>query len=325
MNKKIFAILSALLLVGCGNGAGAGMSTEQSETIVINMPTAATTGALYPLGSSIATLWNEKVPYVRANAQASNGGIENLNLLYSGEAQVSMAVVSNIYQAANGLEKFEGRPNDKIRIIAGLYYNPNQVVVSKNSNIESLSDLADKRFATGAPGSTTEDESKVHLTALGIAYPDGIKAQFVGFTEAIDLMRNKQLDGAWIMAGIPTSAVTEMMTTTDAKLIPIDRALIEQLKTEYPWYAEYTIPKDTYSGQTEDITTSAIKMAMFTTADLSEDAVYDLTKAFWENIEELKQTNPSLQSVSIEQAVTDLAELPLHNGAIRYYKEKGIL
>ncbi len=321
--KKIIAIMmTGLLLVGCGSGNSA--DGDKAKT-TINIPTAATTGALYPLGSSIATLWNEKVPNIRANAQASNGGIENLNLLQQGEAQVSFAVVSNVYQSYHGEEKFEGRANEKLRIIAGLYYNPNQVVVSKNSGIESFDQIAGKSFATGAPGSTTEDESKLHLTAAGIAYPDGIKAQFIGFTEAIDLMRNKQLDGAWIMAGIPTAAVTEMTTTADGRLVAIPDDIIAKLQANYPWYAKYLIPANTYSGQSEEVQTTAIKMAMFTTADLSEEVVYELTKAFWKNIQLLQESNASLKSVSVENAITDLAEIPLHDGAIKYYKEIGLL
>lgn len=329
--KKILALTMALglVLTGCSNNEQGFNETPNGEraakSMGINLPTAATTGALYPLGSSIATLWNEKLPYVNTSAQASNGGIENLNLLQSGEAQVSMAVISNVYQSMTGIEKFDGRPNEDIRVIAGLYYNPNQVVVRGDAPVQKLSDLAGKSFATGAPGSTTEDESRLHLTAAGIAYPDGIKAQFIGFTEAVDLMRNKQLDGAWIMAGIPTAAVTEITSTAGGRVIPIDQEIIDKLKADYPWYAEYTIPANTYKDQTTDIKTTAIKMAMFTSAQMPEDVVYDLTKTFWENIEQLKQSNPALKDVSIEKAVTDIADVPLHKGAIKYYKEVGVL
>ncbi len=327
--KPIFLLAAMLLFVGCTDR---GTTSEQKKEIesqngktVINIPTASTTGALYPLGSSIASLWNEKMDNVKVSAQASNGGIENLNLLQSGEAQVSMAVVSNIYQSFNGEEKFDGRANDKIRIIAGLYFNPNQIVVRDGSDINSLEDIKGKRFATGAPGSTVEDEAKAHFLSSGIGYPDGIKAQFIGFTEAVDLMRNKQLDGAWIMAGIPTAAVTEMTTTSSAKLIGISDELYSKMKEKYPWYSQYTIPANTYKGQTEEVKTTAIKMAMFTTRDLPDDIVYEMTKTFWENIETLKQTNVALKDVNVEDAVKDLADLPLHDGAIKYYKEIGVL
>lgn len=323
MKKILIVILVTMMVLSAC--ARPNEKEPGQETVTINIPTAATTGALYPLGSSMANLWSKQIDYVKANAQASNGGIDNLNLLQSGEAQVSMAVTSIMYQSYKGEATFEGRPNEKLRVISGLYYNPNQVVVRKESNINSIKDLSGKNFASGAPGSTTEVETNLHLTEAGVSYPDGLKVQFVGFTEAIDLMRNKQLDGTWIMAGLPTAAVTEITTTADGKLISIEDDVITKLQEIYPWYAKYTIPAGTYDGQEEDITTSAIKMAIFTSSDLSEDVVYELTKTFWENIDTLKQSNNSLKNLKIEDAVTDLAGLPLHEGAIKYYKEVGVL
>lgn len=321
--------LSATLITGCAgdnnSNSSGGNDNTAGDTVAINFPTAATTGAVYPLGSAIANLWNSEVGNVRVSAQASNGGVENLNLIADGQAQMGVAVTSIMYESYNGEGTFEGRANDKLRVLAGLYYNPNQVVVSQDSNIESLSDLEGKNFAPGSAGGTSEVETKIHLTELGIDYPDGIKAQYVGFTEATDLMRNKQLDGAWIMAGVPTAAVTEITSTTGGKVIGMDKSLIDALKEDYPWYAEYTIPAGTYDGQDEDILTSAIKIAICTTSDLDADTVYNLTKTFWENIDTLAETNSVLKGLTVEDAVTDIAGLPIHEGAERYYKEVGVL
>lgn len=317
--KKIVLLCMAvgfMVLTACSSTA---------DTTFINIPTASTTGALYPFGNSLAKLWTDKVPNIKANVQASNGGIDNLNLLEKKEANVSMAVVSNVYQAYNGLEKFEGRANKKIRIIAGLYYNPNQVVVTKKSNINSLADIKGKTFAPGIAGSTTEEEASVHLSSAGLTYPDDIKVQYVGFTEAIDLMRNKQTDGAWIMAGAPTSAVTEMLKTTDSKILEIPNDFIEELKKDYPWYSSYTLKAGVYEELEEDINTSAIKMVMFTDDDMDEEIIYQLTKTFWENIDSLKENHSFLKDLSIENNLEDIADLPLHDGAIRYYREQGLI
>lgn len=298
---------------------------EKKETVNINFPTAATTGSVYPMGSAVANLWNTEIDYVRASAQASNGGIDNLNLIADGDAQVGVAVTSIMYESYNGIGTFEGRANENLRVLIGLYYNPNQVVVSNESEIETLGDLKGKNFAPGSAGGTSEVETKIHLNALGLTYPDDIKAQFVGFTEATDLIRNKQIDGAWIMAGIPTAAVTEITSTAGGKIIPIEESLVEQLQEEYPWYAKYTIPAGTYEGQDKDISTSAIKLTICTTTDVDDDTAYDLTKTFWENIDTLAETTSALKNVSVEDAVTDLAGLPIHPGAERYYKEIGVL
>lgn len=339
------AVMAAAALAGCSSGGGKAAEaqseekagTEQKEeaseaqsdadsgsgreNININFPTAATTGALYPLGAAITNVWNTELGYVKATSQASGGGVDNLNLLADKEAQVSIAISSNCYESYTGTGTFEGRANDNFRVIAGLYYNPNQVVVTADSQINTLADVKGKHFASGAVGSSTEGESRNHFTAAGLAYPDDIKIENIGFTEAVDMMRNKQLDGAWIMAGLGNSAVTEAASTANAKILNIDEDVIAKLQEQYPWYAEFTIPAGTYAGQDEDIKTTAIKMVMFTTAELDEDTVYDLTRSFWENLDKMAESNPVLKGLKAEGAVKDIADLPLHDGAARYYKE----
>jgi len=139
------------------------------------------------------------------------------------------------------------------------------------------------------------------------------------------MIRNKQLDGAWIMAALGNAAVTEATSTAGAVILNIDDAVIANLQKDYPWYAKLTIPAGTYAGQDKDIQTTAIKMVMFTTADLSEQTVYDLTKVFWENVEKLAESNKGLTGVKAADAVSDIANLPLHPGAEKYYKEIGVL
>ena len=322
MRKVSLILLVAVLLVPSMLFAA---GTQEVKKTVINFPTAATTGAVYPLGAAMSNLWNTKLPNVRASAQASAGGIANLNMIADGEAQLGVAVTSIMYESFNGIGSFEGRANPNLRVMIGLYSNPNQVVVSKNSNITNLKDLVGKRFASGAPGSTTEVETSIHLKTLGVNYPDALKVQYIGFTEAIDLMRNKQLDGAWIMAGIPNAAVTEILSTAGGKLLNIDASLIDALKAQYPWYGAYTIPAGTYPNQDSDVLTSAIKITVCTDARVDDDVIYDLTKTFWENFDELKATQAPLKQVNPKEAVKDLAGLPIHEGAARYYREIGLL
>jgi len=317
--------LEPSMVWGAQNSQKSSIAQEPRERVDISFPTASTTGALYPLGAGIANLWNTKLDYVRVRAQASNGGIQNLNLLKSGDAQVSFAISSNGYEALHGERSFTKRPYKDLRVITGLYYNPNQLVVRKGLGIRSLQDLRGKRVAPGSAGSSTEVETRLHLTEAGLTYPDDIKAQFVGFTESIDLMRNKQLDAAWIMGGTPTAAVTEMSATADAKLLSIDPALIKQLQAKYPWYTQVIIPAGTYDNQDTDVLTSAIKMVLFTDASMPDDVIYDLTKTFWESLPELHSLHNAMKGLKKEMATSDLAGLPLHPGAERYYREAGML
>lgn len=321
----------ALLLAGCGGGTagdssetGADSGGDTSAPVSLHFPTAATTGTIYPLGSAMANLWNEKLGY-RVSAQASNGGVHNLNLMKDGEAHISFATVGIIWEAYHGQRSFEGRPYEDVCIMAGLYYNPNQIVVRKDAGISSIADLKGKRFAPGASGSTPEVESSIILPEYGLKYPDDIQANFVGFTEAIDLMRNKQIDGALIQAGLPTAAVTEMISTANGMLIGIEPEIRASLMEKYPWYSEFVIPAGTYDNQDEDVETLAIRMMLMVDASVDEEVVYNLVKTMWENLDELKSAHPIVEQFDVTTAATDLAGIPLHPGAEKYYKEIGVL
>ena len=320
--KKLSMILAA---AACLGALAFPPHASARDKVNISFPTAATTGALYPLGAGIANLWNTKLDYINARVQASNGGIQNLNLLKVHNAQVSFAVSSITYEALNGQRGFKDRAYTGVRVLAGLYSNPNQVVVRKDSGVNTLADLKGKSFAPGAAGGTTEVESRIHFTEAGLNYPDEIKAHFVGFTESIDLMRNKQLDGVWIMAGMPTAAVTEMCSTAEGKLLNMDDALLAKVQAKYPWYTKFTIPAGTYDGQTEPVQTTAIKMLLLTDASMPDDVVYDLTKTFWENLDSLGKAHAVMKTVTPDMAVSDLAGIPLHPGAEKYYREVGLL
>ena len=351
VSVALAAAMAAGMLAGCGSNSQttettATASSEAAETtaagseaaettaaeaaggdhekVTINFPTASASGALYAVGAAITNLWDTQIDYVSASSQASAGGIENLNLVSENEAQVSIAISSNCYQALNGTDSFEGFAYDDLKVIAGLYFNPNQVVVTEKSGIESLEDVKGKHFAVASAGSSVYGECENHFTAAGLNFPDDINCEYITFTDAADMLQNGSIDGAWIMSGAPASAVTQACTS-GAKLVSISDDIIAKLQEQYPWYAPYTIPAGTYPNQDEDVQTSAIKMVMFCRGDLDEETVYQLTKTFWENIDKLGEAQSNLKGLTPEEAVKDIADLPLHAGAEKYYKEIGVL
>ena len=313
INKKIISIFFCLLLlVGC----------KKNENVV-RIPTASTSGALYGLGYSLAQTWSENIEGTRFFSEASNGGVDNLNIIYDKDAEVSLGVSSIIYQAYHGQDIFKGRENKDIRVIAGLYLNPNQVLVRNNQNINTVKDLQGKNFSAGATGSTTESETLAHLDIAGLNRND-LKLENVAPSESAELMRVGKLDGVWIMSAVPAASVTEITRSADAKILEIPKDFIEELKIKYPWYTSYTIKADSYNNE-EDINTSAIKMLLYTRADIDDELVYQMTKSFWENKDALAENNKSLKEIKVEDALKDIADLPVADGAMRYYKEIGII
>ena len=313
--KKI--LVGALCLALCLIVSGA-------LAVNINFVTAGTASTFYPISATVVGLWNEHIEGMRAVATPSGGGIDNLNQAYDGEAQIGIANANLVYQAQEGLAAFEGYANDNLRIFAGLYINPNQVVVTKASEINGLADLAGKRISIGAAGATTVDEAIIHLQAVGKGIDD-IRAEYMDTSAAADAVSNRQLDGVWVMAGIPNAAVTQIMTTTDARLMPITAQEVETLKADYPWYAACEIPAGTYAGQDEAVETSGVKLTLFITADVDEETVYQMTKVFWENWEYLTENHAALQKADPKQACIDIAGMAIHDGAARYYREIGLL
>ena len=341
MKKMLTLTLALALTLGALAGCGGGKTTETAQPsapvaesapaaekshdpVVINFPTAGESGALYAVGAAITNLWDTEISYVSASSQASKGGIENLNLTSEGEAQVSIAISSNCYQCLNGTDSFEGYAYEDLKVIGGLYFNPNQMVVTANSGIDSVAGVKGKHFAVAAAGSSVEGECMNHFTAAGLNYPDDIQAEYIAFGDAADMLQNGTIDGAWIMSGAPAAAVTQACTA-GCKLVNIGDDIISTLQKDYPWYASMTIPAGTYPNQDKDVQTSAIKMVMFCRGDLDEQTVYDLTKCFWENIDKLGEAQKNLAGLTPEAAVVDIADLPLHSGAEKYYKEIGVV
>ena len=313
--KKLFAVaLCAAML----------LAASSALAVDINFVTAGSASTFYPISVTIVDLWNQAIEGMHAVATPSGGGVDNLNQALDGEAQIGIANANLVYQSQQGLASFEGYANPDIRIFAGLYYNPNQLVATEASGINSVEDLIGKHVSVGPGGSTTVDEATVHL-ALYDATLESLQAEYMETSDAADAISNRQLDGVWIMAGTPNAAVTQILTTTDSKLVPIPSDVVDALKVDYPWYASYTIPAGTYDGQDEDVATSAVKLTLFLTADVDEETAYQMTKVFWENWDNLTEAHAALRAADPKLACEDLAGVPLHEGSARYYREIGLI
>ena len=291
MKKWIALILSIVVLTAAFPAAALAAD--------INFVTAGTSGTFYAISVEVVKLWNDNIAGMHAVATPSGGGVDNLNQAKDGEAQIGIANANLVYQSMMGTDAFEGDANPDIRIFAGLYYNPNQVVVTKDSGIETFADFAGKHFSVGAAGSTTIDEAAHHLATAGLTLDD-MKTEYMDVASSADAIQNKQLDGAWIMAGAPNSGVTQILTSSDAKLLPIP-------------------------GEVVDVPTSAVKLTLFLTPDVDEETAYQMTKVFWENWDSLTENFAALKAADPAKACEDLAGVPLHDGAARYYREIGLI
>lgn len=325
MTKKsviwlLAGILSlALVVAGCGGGGGA------AKVQNVNIATATTGGVYYPLGNAMAQLFNQKIQNVKASAQATAGTPQNILLMEKKEAEVAFAQNGVAYYAYNGQEMFKDKPVKSIRSITHLYPNVMHFVVRADSGITSLKQLEGKKFVPGAVGSATEINSREILGLYGLDYrgKKNIKVDYLGYTEAADALKDGHTDGIQIAGGIPTAAVMDAASTVKIKLVSLEPEMVQKLIKEMPWYYEVIIPKGTYMGQTEDVRTVAVANILICRQDLSEDLVYNMTKAIYENNQALVNAHKAAKDIILKDAQNGLT-VPLHPGAEKYYKEKGL-
>jgi len=335
MGKKLLALLLATLLImvfiaGCGGGSSQpessenGTTEEQSdkqspkETVFLNIATGGTAGTYFPLGGALAEIWNKNVPGVNATAQSTGASVANINLLKEGKADIIFVQNDISYYAANGVELFEEKFED-LRGLVILYPETVQLVTLKNKGINSISDLKGKKVAVGAAGSGAEANARQILNAAGITYDD-INEQYLSFAEASSNLKDGNIDAAFLTAGFPTAAVTDIATQHDLKVIALEDSLVEKLTTDYSYYTKTIIPAGTYKGQDEDVETVSVQAMLAVKSDMDEDLAYNLIKSMYDNIDRMKAAHSVGEMIKPETG-TDGMSVELHPGAKKFFDE----
>ncbi|MCM3714331.1 TAXI family TRAP transporter solute-binding subunit [Alkalihalobacillus oceani] len=321
----ILGLVGGFLLGACGqesaeeiNGSGNSGLTD------INIATATTGGAYYPIGNTLANLWSNHIDNIRVSAQSTQGTPNNIELLKRGEVQIAIGQSGVIYDAYQGAGTYT-ESHEHLRTITNLYPNYIHFLVNNEGDVKTIEDLDGKRFIPGAIGSAADVNSTEILEAYGLGYGEGgsIKADFVGFNEAAEAMKNRQTDAIMISGGLPTPAVVDLANSTDIGILPIEEDKRKAVIEKNPTYVSVTLPGGTYKGVDEDIPTLGVSNILFTHEDLDEDLVYNLTKSIYENIEEVQGSHNAIAAMELELALEGLTA-PLHEGAKRYYQEQGL-
>jgi TRAP transporter TAXI family solute receptor len=325
MKKCAAILLSVLLLVAVG------MILPADAAYRVNLATATTGGAYYPIGNTMAQIWSTKLEGVRASAQATAGTPQNVELMMNDEVQIGIGQNGICYYAYNGTDIYAGKPgfpNKNLRGMFTLYPNAMQWVVKKNSNLKSVADLKGKRIVPGQVASATEINSREMLAAYGLNYlPDQgeitVRAEYLGYNEAADQMKNEQIDATHIAGGVPTAAVMDMLSSEAGVLLSMEPDKIKIICDKYPWYFPFTIPAGTYPKQTEDVHTIALANILFTDAKQPDELIYLLTKATYEYHDDMVAGHAATEYTVLSNAFDGMT-LPLHPGSIKYFEEKGL-
>ncbi len=313
--KKILSVLLCaalvLALAACSGGSAAKMT----------MGTGGTQGTYFGYGGVLGQYIKNKAG-IEVVVVSTDGSKANIQGIDAGDYQLGTVQSDVMAYAWEGTRSFESDGKvDSFRVVAGLYAEAVQLI-TMDPEIKSVADLKGKAVSIGAPGSGVYFNAIDVLNAAGLTEND-IQAQYQSFGDSTDALKDGKIDAAFIVAGAPTPAITELCTTNDAYLVPIDGDVAENLMAACPFYTVVNIPADTYNGQTEDVQTVTVKATLIVSADASEDDVYKLTAAIFDNMEAIAVENAKGEELSIENATSGMT-VPFHAGAAKYFAEKGV-
>jgi TRAP transporter TAXI family solute receptor len=294
----------------------------KAQETFINILTGGTSGVYYPLGVALSQIYTDNVEGSRPSVQSTKASVENLNLLQEGRGEIAFTLGDSLALAVAGNTEagFEG-PLDKLRTVAAIYPNYIQIVASEESGIKTLQDLKGKRLSVGAPASGTELNARAILAAAGMSYEDLGQVEYLPFAESVELMKNRQLDATLQSAGLGVASIRDLATSVPIVVVEIPADVVE--KAGAPYFAA-TIPAGTYEGQDADAATAAVQNYLVTHADVADDVVYAMTKALFENLDDMVAAHAAAKDIKVEGAAAS-PPAPLHPGAERYYREAGAL
>ena len=281
----------------------------------LSVLTGGTQGTYYALGGTFADLISTETG-VNTTAQVSQASAANMTGLQNGDGEVAFVQTDIAYYATEGLEMFEGKPIDTISALGALYPETVHLVTLADSGITSYEDLKGKKVSVGAPGSGTYANAEQLLEIHGLTMDD-IQPQNLDFGESTDSISSGQIDAAFVTAGYPTAAVEALNATKEVSIVPVSAEKAEALIEKYPYYAVDSIPAGTY-GLAEDVPTVSVLAMLAVNNDLSEDLVYAMTKAIYDNTGDISHAKGAL--IKAETGLEGIG-IDVHPGAQKYFDE----
>lgn len=323
MNKNIRISLLTCTLAGA-LGAAPAMAQERFVTI----GTGGQTGVYYTAGQSVCRLLNraEVVPAIKCNAPSTAGSVTNIISLQNGEYEFGFIQSDHQHKALKGLAPFDkDGAVDELRAVFSLQSEILTVVARADSGIETFDDLKGKRVNIGVPGSGSRDTFDEVVKAKGWTNADFRLAGELKPAEMASALSDNNLDAITYVVGHPSGAIQEALTNVEAKLIPVNGPAIDKLLQGANYYTAAEIPAGLYPGVDATVPSIGGKAVLATTAKTDAETVYQLVKAVFDNLERFKRLHPAFAELEAKDMIRVGLTAPLHEGAERFYKEKGWL
>ncbi len=319
--------LSKLLKVSAIAATLCGVSAVNAQDF-ITIGTGSVTGVYYPTGGAICKLVNKerKTHDIRCSVESTGGSIYNVNTIRSGELDFGIVQSDWQYHGYNGTSAFaEQGPYKKLRAVLSLHTEPFNVIARADSGINNVKDLAGKRVNIGNPGSGDRATMQVVMDAEGWNLDTFKLASELKGSERSQALCDNKIDAFIYMVGHPNGSIKEATTSCDAKLVPVTGPEIDKIVANNPYYTYTNVPAGMYRGTDTDVKSFGVAATLVSTSDVSDDVVYNVTKAVFENFDTFKRLHPAFAHLKKEDMVKAGLSIPLHPGAVKYYKEVGLL
>ncbi len=320
-------IISVAILFGIVMFMGTA-PTQAAEQTFVTIGTGGVTGVYYPTGGAICRLVNKtrKEHGIRCSVESTGGSVYNLNTIAAGELDMGVAQSDWQYHAYNGTNKFEKKgPNKDLRAVFSVHPEPFTVVARADSGIKDFKDLKGKRVNIGNPGSGQRGTMEVVMGAFGWSKKDFKLASELKSAEQSKALCDNKIDAMVFTVGHPSGSIKEASTSCDSVLVNVTGPEIDKLVADNAYYRKATIPGGMYRGTDGDTNTFGVGATFVTSAKVSEDVIYNVVKAVFENFNQFKKLHPAFSVLKKEEMIKDGLSAPLHKGAVKYYKEAGLM
>ena len=299
-----------------------------AKTTFVTIGTGGITGVYYPTGGAIARIVNKKrkVYGIRCTVESTGGSVFNVNAVMAGDLEFGVVQSDRQFQAIKGMDEWKDKgPQKDLRAVFTIHPESITLVAADDAGIKSINDLRGKRVNIGNPGSGQRQNSIDGLMNAGINYEKDLKAEGVKAAEAPGLLQDGRIDAFFYTVGHPSGAIKEA-TAGRRKVHFVPITGVDKLLQKYPYYAKAMIPIKLYPGatNTKDVQTFGVKATFVTSAKVPDQVVYAITKEVFDNFEAFKKLHPAYQVLTKENMLEGMSA-PIHPGAMKYYKEAGLM
>jgi uncharacterized protein len=318
--------LTAAVLAAVVVGFGAASAPAVAQQKYVTIGTGGVTGVYYAAGGAICRLVNkDRAKHgIRCSVESTGASVFNTNTIRAGELDLGFSQSDVQYNALKGNAPFKeaGAWGDQ-RAVFSLHPEPITVVARKEANIKSFADFKGKRFNVGNPGSGTRATMEELLAAMGWKLTDFSLASELKADEHGPALCDGKIDGFAYGVGHPAANIQDPTTSCGAKLVSLTGPAVDKLIASQPFYAKATIPGGMYPNNPDATQTFGVLATVISSSKVPAESVYQVVKAVFDNFEEFKKLHPALANLKPENMIKDGLSAPLHDGAARYYKEKG--